>query len=165
MSTEGLGGTGGVMCPVAELLSWAVPMLALGATGGLGGALVLGSLTEGMSFGRGGLGAGTGAQVEAGVVDGKFSVAHWGLGDTVGFSWLFKGWGTKTGSDFGTQEATGSGGAWSFGFMSIVGVSVGFEAPVPPESSSSQSTLLDGLGAWGKFLGFGATVGGDGLAG
>lgn len=165
MSTEGLGGTGGVMCPAVELLSWAVPMLALGATGGLGGALVLGSLTEGMSFGAGGLGAGTGALVEAGVVDGRFSVAHWGLGDTEGFSLLFKGWGTKTGSVFCIQEATGSGEVWSFGFMSIVGVSVDFKAPIPPETSSSRSTWLDDLGAWGKFLGFGATVGGDGLAG
>lgn len=87
-----------MVCPDRVLLSWEeVPTLALGATGGLGGGLGLGSLTDGVSLGGGGLGAGTGAGV---------SVADCGFGVIEGFSVFLQG--TRAGAAFGVQDVVGS---------------------------------------------------------
>lgn len=110
---EGLGGRVRVVRPGAVFLSWGgAPVLALGATRGLGGGLGLAgegvSLREGVSLGGGGLGAGTGAEAEEEELDGGVSVTGRGLGVTAGFSVFLEGWGAKAGADFGVQEGAGS---------------------------------------------------------
>lgn len=108
-STEGLGGSVGVVRPAAVLLSWCgAPTLALGATAGLGGGLGLAgegvSLTDGVTLGGGGLGAGTGA----GGPDWRVSGADCGFGVTEGFSAFLQGWGTTAGAGLGGQDGAGS---------------------------------------------------------
>lgn len=103
-SLLGLGGRAGVVCPATILFSWfEVPVLALGATAGLGGALGLAkdgvSLTEGVSLGGGGLGAGTGTEVP-GV---RVSVA--GFGVSGGFSVFLESGGTRAKLAFGAKDA------------------------------------------------------------
>lgn len=79
------------------LLSGCVaPILALGATGGLGGGL--GSLRQGVILGGGGRGAGTGAEETVSVLD-------WGLGVIVGFSVGLMGCGSRPGADFSDGSA------------------------------------------------------------
>ena len=151
------------------LLSGCGAILALGATGGLGGGLGFGGegvpLSEGDSLGGGGLGAGTGA----GVLDETASITDCGFGVMEGFSVVFPGWSSKLGADFVVPEADGSEAILSFGSISADEVSVvsallgSVGAAVKPPSS--QNTLLDGLGPGGKFLGFGAITGGTDLAG
>lgn len=85
---------------------------------------------------------------------------------------VLQGWGTRAGADFGVEEGVGSAAPGGSGFKSAEGLSAVFKASVLPESAatavtllSSQNPLVEGLGTCGKFLGFGATVGGAALAG
>ncbi len=71
-------------------------MLALGATGGLGGGLGL-SLTEGVDLGGGGLGAGTG------VTDRTVSWSDCVFGVAEGLSVVLQGWGSRVGAEFGAE--------------------------------------------------------------
>lgn len=147
-------------CPaVVSFSCFVAPMLALGAIRGRGGGLGLAedgvSLTEGVSLGRGGLGAGTGTEVP----DGRVSVL--GFGVTGGFSVVLQGWGNRAEPDSRVKDDVGS--------LAVSEVSVifkfselhGFTAIKP---LSSQNSLVDGLGACDRILGLGATVGGTDLA-
>lgn len=149
------------MCPAEALFSWSVaPILALGATAGLGGGLGLAkdeiSLTEELSLGGRGLGAGTGTEVP----DWRASVG--GFGVTEGFSVVLQGWATEVEPDLVSKDGGGS--------LAVCEISVVFTASVLHESaavkpSSSQNCLKDGFGVFEKFLGLGATMGGTDLAG
>lgn len=105
---------------------------------------------EDVSLGGGGLGAGTGA------LDGSGSVTVCGFGVMAGFSGVWEGLMSDPGSDFDASaedEASGFDSA----------VSTLPDSTATP--SSSQNTLLEGLGEGEKLLGFGAMTGGDDLAG
>lgn len=162
-SLLGLGGRAGVICPATILFSWfEVPVLALGATAGLGGGFGLAkdgvSLTEGVTLGGGGLGAGTGMEVP-GV---RVSVA--GLGVSGGFSVFLESGGTGAELEFGAKDGVGSVSGWEVSVDSE-DLELHDSSATAVEPSSSQNNLVDGLGACEKFLGFGATVGGTDLAG
>lgn len=132
------------MRPFVVLLSWGdAPMLALGVTDGLGGALGLEgvSLTGVVSLGGGGLGAGTG-----------ISGVSWGFGVTGGFPEVLQIWGSETGDDR-------SGEVSGFRCNPVEEGSVG-SAGLPVATPSSQNPLLDGFGPDERVLGFGATTGG-----
>ena len=146
-----------MVCPAVLLLSCcAAPMLALGATGGLGGGLGFGaSLREGVSLGGGGLGAGTGAEAgEETLDDGGVSVGDCGFGATKGLEGAAAGFRTQ-----GADSAFDSSDRGSRVSCATDSDTSAVRAP------SSQKTLLDGLEVCETFLGFGATVGGADFAG